>query len=119
MTYPEVGDPKGLALRVDRRYSAPEVLANPGSATEASDIYSLGIVFHELMTGIAPDGAADSRAALDTEHVAKAIKAAGPSGFDKSPEDVASVIARMCHPEPSERYQRMEEVKDDLAIIGQ
>jgi hypothetical protein len=70
-------------------------------------------------TTFTPDGAVDSRAALDTEHVAKAIKAAGPSGFDKSPEDVAGVIARMCHPEPGERYQRMEEVKDDLAIIGQ
>jgi hypothetical protein len=60
-----------------------------------------------------------SCAALDNAHVAKAIEAAGPSGFAKSPEDVASVIARMCHPEPGERYQRMEEVKDDLAIIGQ
>jgi len=57
-------------------------------------------------------------AALDTEYVAKAIEAAEPSGFDKSPEDMAGVIARMCHPEPAERYQRMEDVKDDLAIIG-
>ncbi len=117
--HPEVGDPKGLAQRVDRRYSAPEVLADPGCATEASDIHSLGIVFHELMTGITPDGAADSRAARNEGDVAKAIKAAGPSGFDRSAEDVASVIARMCHPDPRERYQRMEEVKEDLAIIGQ
>lgn len=117
--HPEVGDPKGLAKRLDRRYSAPEVLANPGSATEASDIYSLGLMFHELMTGITPDGAADSRAALNEDDVVKAIRAAGPSGFDKSPEDVASVIARMCHPEPGKRYQQMQEVKDDLAIIGQ
>ena len=116
--YPEVGDPKGLAQRVDRRYSAPEVLANPGSATEASDIYSLGVVFHELMTGITPDGEADSRAALNQDDVAKAIKAAGPTGSDRSPEDVASVIARMCHPDPKERYARMQEVKEDLAIIG-
>ena len=117
--HPEVGDPKGLADRVDRRYSAPEVLANPGAATEASDIYSLGVVFHELMTGITPDGAEDSRAALNQDDVRKAIVAAGPSGFDKSPADVAGVIAQMCHPDPKERYQRMEEVKEDLAIIGQ
>ena len=116
--FPEVGDPKGLAERVDRRYSAPEVLANPGSATEASDVYSLGIMFHELMTGITPDGEAESRASLNKHEVAKAIEASGPSGFDRSPEDVASVIARMCHAKPAERYQRMEEVKEDLAIIG-
>lgn len=116
--HPEVGDPKGLAQRVDRRYSAPEVLADPGAATEASDIYSLGVVFHELMTGITPDGAVDSRAALNEGDIAKAIEAAGPSGFDKSPQDVASVIAQMCHREPAKRYQRMEGVKEDLAIIG-
>lgn len=116
--YPEVGDPKGLAQRVDRRYSAPEVLKNPASATEASDIYSLGLVFHELMTGITPDGEADSRAALNQADIAKAITAAGPSGFEQSPEDVASVIARMCHPDPKQRYPQMDEVKDDLAIIG-
>jgi serine/threonine protein kinase len=104
---------------VDRRYSAPEVLADPGSATEASDIYSLGLVFHEVMTGITPDGEADSRAELNEADVAKAIRAAGPSGFDRSPEDVASVIARMCHADPVARYQKMQEVKDDLAIIGQ
>jgi hypothetical protein len=117
--YPEVGDPKGLAQRVDRRYSAPEVLADPGSATEASDIYSLGLVFHEVMTGITPDGEADSRAELNEADVVKAIKAAGPSDFDRSPEDVASVIARMCHADPKARYQQMQGVKDDLAIIGQ
>jgi serine/threonine-protein kinase len=116
--YPEVGDPKGFAQRVDRRFSAPEVLANPGSATEASDIYSLGLVFHELMTGITPDGEAHSRAALNQDDIARAIRAAGPSGFERSPEDVAGVIARMCHPDPQKRYARMEEVKEDLAIIG-
>jgi serine/threonine-protein kinase len=122
--HPEVGDPKGLARRLDRRYAAPEVIADPATASERSDIYSLGIVFHELMTGERPyedggDFVGCRVQPVDRRRVAEAIRAAGGAGLPRSPEDAASVVERMCRCDPKERYASMAEVKEDLAIIGE
>ena len=35
-------------------YVAPEVLHDFASASPASDVYSLGMILHELVTGVAP-----------------------------------------------------------------
>ena len=60
---PVLGD-FGLAARTDnvgadmdiatRGYVAPEVLHDFASASPASDVYSLGMILHELVTGVAP-----------------------------------------------------------------
>ena len=60
---PVLGD-FGLAGRADDMgpgmktgtpgYVAPEVLHDSASASPASDVYSLGIILHELVTGVAP-----------------------------------------------------------------
>jgi len=60
---PVLGD-FGLAVRTDNvgsgmntgnsGYVAPEVLQDHTSASPASDVYSLGMILHELVTGVAP-----------------------------------------------------------------
>ncbi len=121
---PEVGDPRGLARRLDRHYIAPEVFLNPGAASEASDVYSLGILFYELLVGRRPYEdvedvlQGDHQVPLDVGALMAELKRPG-RGFMNAPKDVAQVIERMTRFDPGARYKGMGEIIDDLAIIGE
>jgi hypothetical protein len=82
-------------------YMAPEVLAG-ASASERSDIYSLGVVLYRLLTGAFPYDAAN----LVT------LRAAQANGWrqslaerrpDVAPE-IAAAVDRCCNPNPLARY---------------
>ena len=120
---PELSDPKGLQARLDRRYVAPEVWADPARASRRSDIYSLGIVFYQLITSRLPyedvEELGGGETPLDQALLLKELSTPGSEDFMDSPGDAAGVIAKMCARDPAARYRTMDEVLEDLSILAE
>ena len=79
-------------------YMAPEVRSSSRKATAQSDIYSLGVILFEMLTGCLPDGSAKPPSAL---------------ARDISP-DLDNLVLRCLHPHPGKRPQRAERVAERL-----
>jgi hypothetical protein len=85
-------------------YMAPEQVERPQSVDHRADIYSLGVVFYEMLTGELPLG-----------------KFAPPSSVSRGMQiDVRldEVVLRALEKEPQRRYQQASEVKTDIEIIA-
>ncbi|MBR5754485.1 MAG: protein kinase [Erysipelotrichaceae bacterium] len=92
-------------------YLAPE-LSRGKQATMQSDIYSLGIVFYELLTGDVP-----YKAETPVQVALKHIKENIPSvrSFDPSiPQSVENIIIKATAKNPSNRYRNIALMLQDL-----
>jgi serine/threonine protein kinase len=87
--------------KIEAAFLAPESLKKSESITTKADIYSLGTLFYELVTGVAPT---------------RPLKAPSLLGFSK---DVDAVVARCMAAEPKHRYSDAAEVKAAIAKIAQ
>ncbi|MCX7944863.1 MAG: serine/threonine protein kinase [Deltaproteobacteria bacterium] len=79
-------------------YQPPEILAGNEEVIKQSDIYSLGIIFYEMLTGFIPG----RRSQLPSE-VVKGL----PSAIDK-------IFDKMTRDRIEERYEDFEQVLDDF-----
>ena len=82
------------------RYMSPEQLDRPLEVDHRADIYSLGVVFYEMLTGEIPMGRFDP-----------------PSAHSTATPEVDDVVLRALAKEPDRRYQRASEVKSDLESL--
>ena len=103
--------PSGDSIQGTIYYCAPEVLMGR-PAEIANDIYSMGVVFFEMLTGHVPvDG-------KDPEEIAvKQVRSRFPevSKFVPSiPVMIDRIIAQACRKRPEERYLTAEEFHDAI-----
>jgi alkyl hydroperoxide reductase subunit AhpC/predicted Ser/Thr protein kinase len=95
------------------RYLSPEQVRG-GPATQASDIFSLGILFYELSTGKVAFPADNLLQVLDQ------IRSVDPDVMAaQAPEPFDSLLRRMLSGNPAERLITMREVADALLAHGE
>ena len=92
-------------------YLPPEQ-ANGNGSTIKSDIYSLGILMYELLTGKLPFKGENA-----VEIAIKQMKKTIPSDCDMFPEipqSIENVILKACAKNPKNRYENVMEMHDDI-----
>jgi len=94
-------------------YMAPEVLLG-GQADHRSDIFALGVVFYEMLTGRHPFSAEHGAAAGRTLQVTPtAIRELVPG----APAELQRIIAKMLAKSPDERYATAADLLADLHAL--
>lgn len=83
------------------RYMAPEQLEDTHTVDHRADIYSLGVVIYEMLTGELPIG-----------------RFAAPSAKVEIDVRLDEVVLRTLEKEPQRRYQRASQIKSDVLSIA-
>ena len=94
-------------------YLPPEQ-ASGKATTFKSDIYSLGILMYELLTGTIP-----FKGETAVEVAMKQLKEDLPSIVKKNPEipqSVENILMRACAKNPLNRYESVEEMRHDIKV---
>lgn len=93
-------------------YTAPEILMG-GEAGPSSDIYSMGIVFYEMLTGSIPfDGNSPEEVAI--AQIKKHFPEPSRS-ISSIPKSLDKIVVKACRKRPEERYLSSMQMHDAIA----
>jgi len=98
------------------QYMSPEQCSHSGSIDTRSDIYSLGIILYEMFVGHVP-----FTGQSPTTVMLKQMQEPAPSVLEERsdlPAAVGQVLARALAKRPEDRYQRIGDLVEDLAIAS-
>jgi serine/threonine-protein kinase len=96
------------------KYMAPEQILGK-KVNEAADIYSIGVIMYEMLTGIPPYSRGDHMSVM-YQHVQGKAKTCQEINAE-IPDDYAAVIGKSMSVDKTKRYQSMDELMDALNEI--
>jgi eukaryotic-like serine/threonine-protein kinase len=106
--------PDGKALTL--AYASPEQIEGQGLSA-ATDVYSLGVVLYELLTGAQPfshlDRPEQRRAAILAGSF-EAPSSRGQAPVGRVPRDLEAIVLRAMRKQPEARYESARALGDDL-----
>ena len=99
-------------------YAAPEQFQR-GPLSTATDVYALGVVLYELLTGVHPSGLPPDSTPLEfqqavAEHRMRLASAAAPLLRRALRGDLDTILAKACAADPAARYASAAALHDDL-----
>ncbi len=93
-------------------YMAPEQLGKAGQISAATDVYGLGAILYEVMTGRPPFR---GETALETMHQVQNDEPVSPSRLQsKCPRDLVTICLKCLSKQPHQRYATALELGEDL-----
>lgn len=112
----ETGDANVTKTRMlTPEFASPEQVKGTAKTT-ATDVYSLGAVLYDILTGRSPH-----KTALEKESIEEAICTVDPVSVTKLnpalPRDLDYVMRKVLRKEPAERYATVDAFADDLRAI--
>jgi serine/threonine-protein kinase len=111
------GDARGLPYAGDvstvtgtPAYMAPEMIGMGAAISERTDVYLLGAVLHEILTGAPPHAGASLYAVMKDAFVSR------PFAYPASvPRELAEICHRAMAPDPNDRYASAQELRRAVA----
>ncbi|WP_460127490.1 protein kinase domain-containing protein [Thermococcus prieurii] len=111
-----IGEEKAKTMVFTPYYASPEQIAPEtfGDVDERSDIWQLGVIFYELVTGRRPfegNSLSSLAQAITTKEPVK------PGEINPEAKEVEPIILKMLAKRKEERYRSAEELQRDLAKV--
>jgi eukaryotic-like serine/threonine-protein kinase len=100
-------------------YAAPEQVSG-GAITTATDVYGLGVLLHELLLGLRPDGSPTRRPSsrvseISAPQAASAVRVFAPTQLRSVLRgDLDNILLKALEPEPQRRYASAGALADDI-----
>ena len=100
-------------------YMAPEQVDRPGEVDARADVYSMGVILHELLAGSPPFPGAELRAAgrEGLRRILTEREPPKPSIFAATPRELDWICGRCLEKSPDRRYPTINAMAEDLAAF--